>query len=86
MHPICYEVLSEAGVISEKTNRISEPALGWLGQDHIEWMQEEFRQNGSFVGQSEYCVNQFPDSSLVTLAAKLFVACYVTQDDFSAGY
>ncbi len=86
MHFKCYEALSEAGVISKSNYEISEPVLDWLGQDHVNWMKETFGENWSCVGELEYCLNHFPDSSLATLAAKLFVAQFVTNDDFSAGY
>lgn len=86
VHFKCYEALSEAGVICKKSYETSQAVLDWLGQDHINWMRENLGENWSCVGELEYCVNHFPDSSLATLAAKLFVAQFVTHDDFAAGY
>lgn len=38
------------------------------------------------MGELEYCLNHFPDSSLATLAAKLFAAYFVATNDFAVGY
>lgn len=86
VHFTCYEALSKAGVKSEKTFETSQRVLNWLGAEHVRWMKAEFGENWSCVGELDYCINHYPDSSLATLAAKLFVAHFVTYDDFAAGY
>ncbi|MGR3551593.1 hypothetical protein [Pseudooceanicola sp.] len=86
VHFKCYEALLKAGVINEKNYDISQQVLDWLGEVHVQWMKKEYGENWSCVGELEYCLNHFPDSSLATLAAKLFFAQFVSYDDFSAGY
>ncbi len=86
VHYKCYEALSKAGVISEKNFMISQHVIDWLGDEHVKWMKAEFDENWSVVGELEFCINHFPDSSLATLSAKLFCAYFVTHDDFSVGY
>lgn len=86
VHFACYEALSEAGVKSRKDYQTSKKVLEWLGDEHVDWMRVEFGENWSVVAELEYCVCHFPKSSLATLAAKLFLAQFVTYDDFAAGY
>ncbi|AXT27167.1 hypothetical protein D1823_11600 [Ruegeria sp. AD91A] len=86
VHFVCYEALAEAGVISIKDYSILPSVLDWLGEEHVAWMRNTFGENWSAVAQFEFCLNHFPDSSLVSLSAKLFLSQFVTNDDFTAGY
>ncbi|GAB5437850.1 hypothetical protein [Falsiruegeria mediterranea] len=85
-HFVCYQALAKAGVISENTFQIHPRVLAWVGDEHVAWMQEKFGENWSTVAEFEYCLHHFPRSSLVTLAAELFLAQFITYDDFKAGY
>ncbi len=86
VHSVCYRALSEAGVINEWDYETAPRVLEWLGDEHIAWMKEKFGENWSVVAEFEYCLNHFPDSSLASLAAHLFLFQFVTYDDFAAGY
>ncbi|WP_171171343.1 hypothetical protein [Ruegeria sp. HKCCA0370] len=86
VHSVCYRALSEAGVIDKGDYKTSSRVLEWLGDEHIAWMKEKFGENWSAVARFEYCLNHFPDSSLASLAAHLFLFQFVTYDDFAAGY
>lgn len=86
VHFVCYEALAEAGVISKKDYTTLPSVLDWLGDDHVAWMRNTFGENWSAVAQFEFCLNHFPDSSLASLSAKLFLSQFVTNDDFTAGY
>ena len=86
VHSKCYEALAGAGVISEDTYETTPVVLDWLGEEHIEWIMHLFGESWSTVGQLEYCINHFADSSLASLAAKLFFAQFIANDDFAAGY
>lgn len=86
VHFVCYEALATAGVISKETYAISPRVLEWLGEEQVAWMRDEFGENWSAVGRFEYCLHHFPRSSLVCLASELFLAQFVTGDNFVAGY
>ena len=83
---LCYQALVGAGVKSEKTYNTTGQVLNWVGKEHSDWMKECFGENWSSVAEYEYCKNHFPDSSLASLAAALFVTQFVICDDFAAGY
>lgn len=83
---ICYDALSGAGVKTEAGYSTSDAVKEWVGSDTIAWMKEAFGENWSVVAEFEYSINHFPRLSLACLASQLFLAQYVTEDDFSVGY
>lgn len=85
-HFKCYKALIEAGVISKGSYQTSPQVIEWLGEDSINWMRENFGENWTVVAEFEYCAHHFPRSSLACMASELFVAQFVTHDDFAAGY
>ncbi|UWR13609.1 hypothetical protein [Sulfitobacter sp. M368] len=83
---VCYDAFFEAGIHDAKFGSPSSRVLDWVGEEDISWMKAAFGENWECVAILEYSMNHFPPTSLVCLAAKLFLARFITYDEFVTGY
>ncbi len=83
-YELIYEALHGAGVYENYgTSRL---IFDWLGDDGCDWLKTEYGENWECVAILEYCTVHFPSSALVTLAARIMVADFVSNNGFDAGY
>ena len=84
-HGILYQALHGAGVVGEDY-RISQEVLKWIGRNGRDKLNGKFGENWELVANLEFCVVHFPETSLATLAARVFVADFIADSDYDAGY
>lgn len=83
-YELVYEALHGAGVY--ENFGLSQLVYDWLGTEGRDWLENEYGENWECVAILEYCTVHFPSSALVTLAARVLVADFVSDNGFDAGY
>jgi len=81
----CCDILQEVDVLSDSL-KLSSKCIKWVGKSHIIWMMTTYGEKWAFVAILEYCINNFPQSSLATMASQVLYNFNVKNDKYSAGY
>ncbi len=84
-HGDCYEALFGAGVIDE-SYKFKKEHLDRIPKQKIKWAKKQFNDNWLTVLMTDFTLSNFPYTSLVSYAARIFFNHYVTEDDFLVGY
>lgn len=77
-------VLHAVGVLDAAYDLTAE-VHEYLGLERINWLKK-FGPNWEVLAELDYCLLQFPVSSIAVLAAKQRFHYYFSGDDFNAGY
>ncbi|MEP3636148.1 MAG: hypothetical protein ABJN14_02665 [Paracoccaceae bacterium] len=81
---LIYDVLHGAGIY--ENYQPSQDLLEWVGDKGREALERQFGENWQCVAIMDYCVKHFATTSLASLAARVMVADFVSDDQFDMGY
>lgn len=81
----CYEILRYVGIIDRTYSTTPEVLETW-DVKKTEWAKKQFGDNWNVAIQSEFALQNYPRTSAVGYAARIFYCHFIKEDDYAVGY